>query len=89
MKQTISASIITLLSTLLWVGLVGAIVFLASPMAKNYITIQNQIARKEAILGCAQASRSIYTEKSDNWERTTDEPNREFYTTCLNTVLGE
>ena len=79
----------SIFTTLLWVGLLGTGLFFGFQFTQNYITIQTQTARREAILGCAQASKSTYTEKADNWERSTEEPNQKFYTTCLDTVLGE
>ncbi|MEO8581651.1 MAG: hypothetical protein ABI425_03650 [Patescibacteria group bacterium] len=90
MKQnTTLASIVQLISTLVWAGVVLAVLFLIQTNLGQYFKMQQVSQKQQRVFGCAQVSKSTYTEKSANWERTTEEPNDRFYNSCLNTIPQE
>ncbi len=58
-------------------------VTLAVDAYRAQLALATNELRAQTITDCANASKFTYTESSDNWERTTQEPSQQFFQTCL------
>lgn len=80
MKKNILIS--TLPSVTLTIVVLVAAGFVSLAINQAFPRIDRYL-RQQAIHDCALASRYTYTEESNNWKRTTEEPSQQFFDQCL------